>query len=87
MPTLIRIIVIVAIIWLVYRLIKQWRAQAHRSNKSADKSTDKTSTSKVENVVECVVCGLHIPEKASVKHDDKQFCSAAHKKQYLAEHN
>jgi len=83
MPSLIRIIVIAAIIWLVYRLIKQWRAQAHRR----DKSVGKKSTSQVENVVECAVCGVHIPENESIHHAGKQFCSTTHLEQFKAEHD
>ncbi len=78
MPNLIRVIVLVAIVWLVYRMIKQWRAQTH--------SIKKNPADKIETIVKCSQCGVHIPENEAVIHDSHTFCSTAHKDEYISKH-
>ena len=74
MPNLIRVIILVAIIWLVYRLIKQWRAQTH--------SLKKNKQEKIETVVKCDQCGIHIPENEAIADNTGTFCSKAHRDEF-----
>ena len=76
MPNLIRFIVLIAIVWLVYRLIKQWRAQSRNLKKKTDE--------RIENIVKCAQCGVHIPENEAIHYNDQVFCSSAHKDEYIA---
>ncbi len=72
---LIRLLVIVAIIWLVYRMYQNWL-----SNKKTSPPKQQAGTSDIENMVQCSTCGVHIPEQEALKLGKQFFCCEAHKK-------
>ena len=72
MINLIRLIIISLIIWLVIRLVKNFLNQT-------SKPTSKSSDNKLDNMVRCDHCGLHIPEHEAFQEHDKFFCSAEHR--------
>jgi len=69
---LIRLLVIVAIIWLVYRIYQNWQAAKPVSSK-------KTKTPPIEDMVQCSKCGVHLPANEALKSGDKFYCSESHK--------
>ena len=73
MINLIRLIIISLIIWLVIRLVKNFLNQT-------SKPTSKSSDNKLDNMVRCDHCGLHIPELEAIQDRDKFFCSAEHQR-------
>lgn len=65
---LIRLIVIALIIYLLLRIVKNWKA-----NK---KST--TSTPDETKMVRCKLCQLHIPENEALQKAGEYYCSQEH---------
>lgn len=65
---LIRLIALALAVWLV------WRFVSRRNVKSAD-STHNTLDQKV---VQCVVCGTHVPESEALSRDGDSFCCQEH---------
>jgi len=72
---LIRLIVIVAIIWLVYRIYQNWQASRPIASKQQPKLNE------VENMVQCSNCGVHLPEQEALIQNKLFYCCKAHKKQ------
>ena len=70
---LIRLLVIVAIVWLVYRMYQNWLS----SNKIARKQ--RARQAEIKNMVQCSRCGLHLPENEALRQGGKFYCSEAHK--------
>lgn len=71
---LIRLLIIVAIIWLAYRMYQNWltsKASVHKQQKNKPD---------IENMVQCSTCGVHIPEQEALKQNQQFFCCEAHKK-------
>ena len=68
--TLLRIIIIGLVIWLVYRLIKNW----------LDKPAPKKRPAKeIGNMVRCAHCGLHVPKIESIKSAGVHYCCQEHR--------
>lgn len=66
-----RLLLIIAIVAVVYLLIRAYRKQAPRQ--------DVTAT---EDMVRCAHCGVHLPKGESVQADGRYFCSAEHHDAY-----
>jgi len=47
------------------------------------KKDDSVESSDANNMVKCLHCGLHIPEKEAIKQGDKVFCSLEHARREL----
>ncbi len=71
---LIRLLIIVAIIWLAYRMCQNWLASKTIAHKQQKNKPD------IENMVQCSTCGVHIPEQEALKLGKQFFCCKAHKK-------
>ncbi|VAW91762.1 hypothetical protein MNBD_GAMMA23-118 [hydrothermal vent metagenome] len=71
---LIRLLVIVAIIWLAYRMYQNWLAKKNIAHKQQTNKPD------IENMVQCSKCGIHLPEQEALKQGIQFFCCEAHKK-------
>lgn len=69
---LIRVAIIVLIALLVYRLLKRWLASLPRESKKA--------TDKIDRMVRCHYCELHIPETEAVQGPDGWYCSEEHRR-------
>lgn len=68
-----RLLMLVAIAALVYLLIKSWRKNSVREDKSL-----------AEDMVRCAHCGVHLPKGESIQAQDKVFCSVGHRDAYLS---
>lgn len=71
-----RLIFIVAVIGLVYWLLKSYRNQASKP----------TPTTESEEMVRCIQCGLHIPKGESLSADGKYFCCEDHRQAFKRSH-
>jgi len=69
---LIRLLVIVAIIWLSYRMYLNWKAKQTKNIKQRKNQTT------IKNMVQCEKCGVHIPEYEAISSSGKFFCSKEH---------
>lgn len=71
MGQLLRLIIILAGLWLVLTIVK--RALASRRKSPSDKPA-------VAKMVACAYCGVHLPESEAVRDENKHYCSAEHQK-------
>jgi uncharacterized protein len=67
-----RLLLIIAIVAVVYLLIRSYRKQAPQQQ-------DKPSA---EDMVCCAHCGVHLPKGESIQADGKFFCGAEHRDAY-----
>ncbi|MCR4298794.1 MAG: PP0621 family protein [Gallionella sp.] len=67
-----RLLLIIAIVAVVYLLIRSYRKQAPQQ--------DKTITA--EDMVRCAHCGVHLPKGESIEADGQFFCGAGHRDAY-----
>ena len=70
------ILVLLAVSFYIVKLIRNKMDEAPRVLK-------KDTTTKKNNMVKCLHCGLHIPEEEAIKQGDKTFCSLEHAKEEL----
>ena len=77
---LIRLIIIAALIYLAWRVIKRLLAQA-RPNDSGN------SSGNPQIMVKCAQCGVHVPTSDAFSHNGQHFCSQEHQRQYLEHHD
>lgn len=70
---LIRLLVILIIAWLVYSMTRRWLASLEQKKQQQD-------ASRIETMVSCAHCGLHIPQKEALQAQGKYFCSEEHRK-------
>ena len=70
---LFRILIIVAIVWISYRMYINWKTKKSLSNKQPNNKQD------IKNMVQCATCGVHLPEQEAVKQSDKFYCCEAHR--------
>ncbi len=77
---LIRLVVILIIAWLAYSLTRRWLASLDqkRIQKQAQKKQDKSS--RIETMVSCALCDLHVPQDEAVQAQGKYYCCAEHRK-------
>ncbi len=68
-----RLLLIIAIVAVVYLLIRSFR-------KSAPQQDDKAITA--EDMVRCAHCGVHLPKGESVQSDGQFFCGTEHRDAY-----
>ncbi|MGD9000299.1 MAG: PP0621 family protein [Granulosicoccaceae bacterium] len=73
---LLRLLIIALAVWIIIVLIRNARARKQVS--------DKRPANKVENMVSCVQCGLHLPEKDAIRDGDHFFCSEQHRNDFQA---
>ena len=66
-----RLILIIAIVAVVYLLVRSYRKQTPQQGKPA-----------AEDMVRCANCGVHLPKGESVEANGQFFCSAEHRNAY-----
>ena len=71
---LLRLIIIALAVWIVIVLIRNAR---HRKQVS-----DRRPTDKVENMVSCAQCGMHLPENEAIRDGERYFCSKEHRNEF-----
>ena len=72
-----RIIILLVLLAVSFTVVKLLRANWDRRTDKAIKNKQKS-----DNILQCVCCGIYIPEKKAVIHGDKIFCSLEHAKQH-----
>jgi uncharacterized protein len=70
MGQLIRILIILAGLWLVLHFVRRALAR-HRQRPELPRPT---------RMVACAVCGTHIPETEALRVGDNTYCSEAHRR-------
>lgn len=71
---LLRLIIIALAVWIVIVLIRNARNRKQVS--------DRRPADKVENMVSCAQCGVHLPENEAIRDGDRYFCSKEHRKEF-----
>jgi uncharacterized protein len=71
-----RLIILVAIVALIYWLIKKYSGQV---NKSDSEQVDKPENSQV--MVSCSHCGLNFPKNEGIFSSGKYYCCAEHSRE------
>ena len=70
---LLRLLIIVGIVWISYRIYKNWKSKNEMISRQNKKNTG------IKNMVQCVKCGVHLPEQEAIKASGKFFCCEEHK--------
>lgn len=71
---LIRLVLVVLAVWIVIVLIRN----ARRSKQV----NDRRPSEKVENMVSCAHCGVHLPEKDAIRDGERFFCCKEHRNDF-----
>jgi len=69
---LLRLIIITLAIWVAFRVWQNYRAKTKKMPPSS-----KTQQA-IPDMVECVVCKMHIPENEALRKGNKIYCSQQH---------
>lgn len=64
-----RLLLIIAIVAVVYLLIRSFRKQAPQQDKAIS----------AEDMVRCAHCGVHLPKGESIQDNGQFFCGAEHR--------
>jgi uncharacterized protein len=70
-----RLLFLLAVIIVVYLLLRSYRRQSPRQD---------TPTS-AEEMVRCVKCGVHLPKSESILAGGNFYCSDAHRREHTSE--
>jgi uncharacterized protein len=73
MASILRLLLIAAVIWFVYSWIKRMLTPPQLP----------TETKTPPLMHQCAYCGVHIPEGESTQSQGQYFCSEAHRDSYL----
>jgi uncharacterized protein len=66
-----KILLLAIAIWLVYVILKRYRASMQRPRDNV-----------TEDMVQCATCGMHLPKSDSLTQDGLHFCSHSHLEQH-----
>jgi uncharacterized protein len=66
-----KLLLLAVAVWLIIVILKRYRNSLKQSSPS----------SRAEDMVQCAVCGLHLPKNDSLFEDSKYYCSSAHLEQ------
>jgi len=69
-----RLLFLLAVAIVVYLLLKSYRRQMPKQDTPASS----------EEMVRCVVCGVHLPKSESILAGGKFFCSEAHRSEHIS---
>jgi len=81
---LIRLIIFALVIWMFWRLVKNFKAKLESRNNSDSQSGNKLEQG---NMVPCDFCSVHIPEEEAIQHEKMWFCNNSHKEKYLEDNS
>ena len=71
---LIRLIIIIAIGWLLFRLVKNWQNRLANKQPKPDE--------KIDTMVKCVECGVHVPKQNAIDKNGQFFCCEENKNNF-----
>ncbi|WP_290522876.1 PP0621 family protein [Alcanivorax sp.] len=77
---LIRLLVIAALIYIVWRVVKNLLS-------SPRQDTPPASGGRQELMRKCAQCGVHVPDHEAFTHNGQHFCSMEHQRLYLEHHD
>ena len=77
---LIRLIILALVIWMFWRVVKNFQARQSKKSKKETPSGKREQS----NMVLCQFCSVHVPEQDAISHEKSWFCSERHKEKYLA---
>ncbi len=77
MSGLIRVAIIVILALLLYRFVKRWLNTLEQNKQKNAPSTK----GKVENMVRCEFCEVHLPQNEAIRHNGRWYCSEQHYRQ------
>lgn len=66
-----RVLLLIVLGWLVYMLIKR----AFFSTNSTNSTRQRAKPEAEQKFVQCVNCGMHVPESESIKKDELVTCN------------
>lgn len=69
-----RLLFLLAVIIVVYLLLRSYRRQSPRQDTSAS----------AEEMVRCVKCGVHLPKSESILAGGNFYCSDAHRREHTS---
>jgi uncharacterized protein len=75
--------VLLAVSFYIVRLVLSNRK--HQRNLRKPEGKGVRNHYQKNNMLRCIHCGLHIPEKEAIKHGDNVFCSLKHASQHQQE--
>ncbi|MCK0155212.1 hypothetical protein MWU49_15965 [Alcanivorax sp. S6407] len=78
---LIRLLVIAALIYIVWRVVKNLLASPRQANNPP------TTGQQQQLMRKCAQCGVHVPDHEAFSHNGQHFCSMEHQRLYLEHHD
>lgn len=78
---LIRLLIIAALIYLIWRVVKGLLSERRRRDNNTRGAGPLS-----QKMVKCHQCGVHVPEREAFQHNNLAFCSQDHQRQYLEHH-
>lgn len=82
--TLIRLLIILAIVWFAWHTVRRWLRGVQPKSKGATQREQKRPLVG-GRIVKCRYCDLHLPEQEAVQHDAEWFCSNEHARLFLSQ--
>ncbi|MEX2367511.1 MAG: PP0621 family protein [Pseudohongiellaceae bacterium] len=73
---LIRILIFIMVIWLIWRMIRNYQVKQQQAREASGKLDQK-------KMVRCEFCNVHLPQSDAVSEKDLWFCNQSHKSKYL----
>lgn len=75
-----RLLLLIVIFVAIYLLFRSYSKQLHKGQ------PEQKASATAEDMVCCGHCGVHLPKHESVMHDERHFCSEAHRRAYIEQH-
>ncbi len=75
MANLLRLAILVLLVWLGWRMVRRWLAAA-----TPPATSKRTGSQKVERMVRCRYCDLHLPEQEALHDGRDWYCNEAHRR-------
>lgn len=72
---MVRLLLVVAIVALVFWLLRGYRRNLERGRKEQVRGEER-----LEEMVRCAQCGVHVPRSESISSGGEHFCSVEHRR-------
>ena len=82
---MIRLIILASLVSIAALLFRKFFSQLKLNQPTSRTKTVSKPTE--EKISKCETCGLHVPESSGQMHQDKFFCSEAHKLAFIETHS